>query len=81
MGTNCAPLLADLFLQAYEEDFPQGLLKNKDIKLAHNFDSGFRYFVLSLLLFVLLQSRSCSNYTGNSTPDDKQYSPVACVIY
>ena len=27
-GTNCAPLLADLFLHAYEADFLQGLLKN-----------------------------------------------------
>jgi hypothetical protein len=24
MGTNCAPLLADLFLYSYEEDFIQG---------------------------------------------------------
>jgi hypothetical protein len=34
MGTNCAPLLADLFLHAYEADFLQGILKNKDRKLA-----------------------------------------------
>jgi hypothetical protein len=27
MGTNCAPLLADLFLYSYEADFIQGLLK------------------------------------------------------
>jgi hypothetical protein len=26
MGTNCAPLLANLFLHAYEADFLQGLL-------------------------------------------------------
>jgi hypothetical protein len=32
MGTNCAPLLADLFLHLNEAEFPQGLLKNKDIK-------------------------------------------------
>ena len=29
MGTNCAPLLADLFLYSYEADFIQGLLKKK----------------------------------------------------
>jgi hypothetical protein len=28
MGTNCAPLLAELFLHAYEADFLQGFLKN-----------------------------------------------------
>ena len=37
MGTNCAPLLADLFLHAYEADFLQGFLKNKDRKFAKAF--------------------------------------------
>jgi hypothetical protein len=32
VGTNCAPLLADLFLHAHEADFLQGFLKNKDKK-------------------------------------------------
>jgi len=27
MGTNCSPLLADLFLYSHEADFIQGLLK------------------------------------------------------
>jgi hypothetical protein len=27
MGTNCAPLLADLFLYSYEADFMHWLLK------------------------------------------------------
>ena len=50
MGTNCAPLLADLFLHADEVDFLQQLLKNKDRKLAHTFNSRFRHIhdVLSL---------------------------------
>ena len=30
MGKNCAPLLADLFLHAYEAEFLQGLLKKQD---------------------------------------------------
>jgi hypothetical protein len=29
MGTNCAPLLADLFLYSYEADFMQGLHSQK----------------------------------------------------
>jgi len=29
MGTNCAPLLADLFLHAYDADFLQGLSRIK----------------------------------------------------
>jgi hypothetical protein len=31
MGTNCAPLLSDLFLFSYEADFIQGLLKKNDV--------------------------------------------------
>jgi hypothetical protein len=46
----CAPLLTNLFLHAYEVCFLQGLLKNKNGKLAHTFNSSFRYIddVLSL---------------------------------
>ena len=35
MGTNCAPLLVELFLYSYEADFIQGLLMNNEKKLAH----------------------------------------------
>ena len=50
IGMNCAPLLTDLFLHAYEADFLQGLLKYKDRELAQTFNSSFRYIddVLSL---------------------------------
>ena len=50
MGTNCAPLLADLFLYSYEADFIQSLLQRKEKKLAQSFGFTFRYIddVLSL---------------------------------
>ena len=50
MGTNCAPLLADLFLYSYEADFIQGLLKKNEKNLARSFNFTFRYIddVLSL---------------------------------
>jgi hypothetical protein len=50
MGTNCAPLLADLFLYSYEADFIQVLLKKKEKKLARSFNFTVRYIddVLSL---------------------------------
>ena len=50
MGTNCAPLLADLFLYSYEVDFTQGLLKKNEKKLARSFNFTLRYIddVLSL---------------------------------
>ena len=43
MGTNCAPLLADLFLYSYETDFIQGLLKKNEKKLTQSFNFTFRY--------------------------------------
>ena len=50
MGTNCALLLADLFLYSYEVDFIQGLLNKNEKKLARSFNFTFRYIddVLSL---------------------------------
>ena len=33
MGTNCAPLLADIFLYSYEADFIQSLLSTGNKKL------------------------------------------------
>ena len=50
MGTNCALLLADLFLYSYEADFIQGLLKKNKKKLALSFNFTFRYIddVISL---------------------------------
>jgi hypothetical protein len=43
VGTNCAPLLADLFFYSYEADFIQGLLKKNEKKLARCFNFTFRY--------------------------------------
>jgi hypothetical protein len=36
MGTNCAPLLSDLFLFSYEADLIQGLLQKNEKKLARS---------------------------------------------
>ena len=50
MGTNCAPLLADLFLYSYEAEFIQSLVKEGNRTLAKMFNLTFRYIddVLSL---------------------------------
>ena len=49
-GTNCASLLADLFLYSYEADFIQGFLNKNENKLSRSFNFTFRYIddVLSL---------------------------------
>ena len=42
MGTNCAPLLADIFLYSYEADFIQPLLSTGK-KLSSQFNFTYRY--------------------------------------
>jgi hypothetical protein len=50
MGTNCAPLQADLFLYSYESEFLQNLVKDKKIHEARAFNFTYRYIdnVLSI---------------------------------
>jgi hypothetical protein len=43
MGTNCAPLLADLFLYSYESEFLQKLVKDKKSYEARAFNFTYRY--------------------------------------
>ena len=43
MGTNCAPLIADLFLYCYEKDFMSNLHKSKRLDLVDMFNDTSRY--------------------------------------
>ena len=43
MGTNCAPLLADLFLYSYESEILQNLVKDRKIHDARAFNFTYRY--------------------------------------
>ena len=43
MGTNCAPLIADLFLYCYESDFMSNLQKCKRFDLINKFNDTSRY--------------------------------------
>ena len=43
MGTNCAPLLADLFLYSYENELLDKLIKEGKRKLARKFNLSYRY--------------------------------------
>ena len=43
MGTNCATLVADLFLFCYERDFMMSLSADKDAEIIEAFNSTFRY--------------------------------------
>ena len=43
MGTNCAPLLADLSLYSYENEFPDNMIKSGHRRLARSFNLCHRY--------------------------------------
>ena len=43
MGTNCAPLLADIFLYSYEAEFKQSLLLTGRKQLESRFNFTYRY--------------------------------------
>ena len=43
MGTNCAPLLDDLFLYSHENEFLNKLIKEGKRKLARKFNLSYRY--------------------------------------
>ena len=70
IGTNCAPLFADLFFYSYEAYFMQGLLKKNEKKLARFLNLTFRYTddVFSapgygLYISQLIRySRACGSY-------------------
>ena len=66
MGTNCAPLLADIFLYSYEADFIQSLLSTGKKHLASRFNLTYRYIddVLSI------NNPEFENYLGQMYPAD-----------
>ena len=43
MGTNCAPLVADLFLFCYERDFMKTLSRKSQADIIEVFNSTSRY--------------------------------------
>ena len=43
MGTNCAPLVADLFLFCYERDFTTSLSDDNQADITEAFNSTSRY--------------------------------------
>ena len=64
MGTNCAPLLADIFLYSYEAEIIQSLLSTGKKKIASQFNFTYRYIddVLSI------NNPDFENYMGQMYP-------------
>ena len=55
MGTNCAPLVADLFLFCYERDFMKSLSRENQADIIEAFNSTSRYLddLLNIDIFTL----------------------------
>ena len=55
MGTNCAPLVADLFLFCYERDFMMSLSEDKQADVIDAFNTTSRYLddILNIIMFIL----------------------------
>ena len=43
IGTNCSPLVADLFLYSYENEFPDKMIRRGHRRLARSFNLCYRY--------------------------------------
>ena len=43
MGTNCAPLLAGLFLYSYENEFLDNMIRSGHRRLTRSFNLSYRY--------------------------------------
>ena len=52
LGTNCVPVLVDLYLHSCAADFTVDLIQKKEHRLARSFNLSFRYIddVLSTIL-------------------------------
>ena len=64
MGTNCAPLLADIFLYSYEAAFIQSLLSTGKKKLASQFNFTYRY----IADVFSINNPDFANYLGQMYP-------------
>ena len=64
MGTNCVPILVDIFLYSYEAEFIQSLLSTGRKQLASRFNFKYRYIdnVLSI------NNPEFENYLGQRYP-------------
>ena len=54
MGTNCAPLVANLFLFCYERDFMTSLSNDNQADIIEAFNSTSRYLDDLLILTILI---------------------------
>ena len=64
MGTNCALLLADLFLYSYENEFLDNMIRGGQRRLAKSFNLCYRY-TDDLIVF---NNKKCLDYLKEIYP-------------
>ena len=74
MGTNCAPLLVDLFLYLCETEFLHNLVNNKKLKDAQSFNFTYRYIDVFSAFFRLMVTVNIS-----TRPEIKETTETACL--
>ena len=72
MGTNCVPLLADIFLYSYEADFIQSLLSTGKKHLASRFNLTYRYIDDVLCI----NNPEFENYLGQMYPAELEIKDI-----
>ena len=77
MGTNCAPLVADLFLFCYERDFMLSISDDNQSEVIEAFNSTSRY--LDDLLNIdnnFFDSKVKDRFDSNISPSERQLNKV-----
>ena len=69
MGTNCAPLVADLFLFCYERDFMMSLSDDKQANAIDAFETTYRY----LDDILNINNVYFDKYGSQIYPSERQY--------
>ena len=69
MGTNCAPLVADLFLFCYERDFMMSLSDDKQADVIDAFNTTSRYLDVKKIKTKFLR---CTGYLNSIKNPIKQ---------
>ena len=68
MGTNCAPLIADLFLYCYERDYMSNLQKSKRFDLIDKFNDTSRY----LDVIITIDNPTFAEHISDKYPRELQ---------
>ena len=67
MGTNCAPLVADLFLFCYERDFMMSLSDDKKADVIDALNTTSRYWTIFIILIKFISTIWLAKYTIQSS--------------